>query len=158
MSFQPSSAQLGGLSYQKAELYGKPHVNAHYEGKHVKSHKRDEDAPCLVCRKMARSVHHVPPLSVGHKFVLRTPLGEFHLKPSLFALCGSGTTGCHNDFHGGARFEPEWVWNSDKDAEAWWSGEILSRIKPHSPMLYAFGFWRIHDRDTGKYFEVHGNE
>lgn len=154
MSFTPSTKQLCGLSLDVAELYGKPHIGAHYEGKSVKSHKKDEDSTCLVCHRAVQSVHHVPPLSNGHEFVLRTPKGDFHLMPSLFALCGSGTTGCHNDFHGGARFAPEWVWYTDADAEAWWSGDILERFSPHSAMLYAFGFWRIHDRNTGKYFEV----
>lgn len=154
MSFTPPASQLRGLSLDVAELYGKPHIGAHYEGKSVKSHKRDDDSACLICGKAVRSVHHVPPLSKGHEFTLRTPNGVFELRPSLFALCGSGTTGCHNDFHGGARFVPEWVWHTDADAEAWWRGEILRRFKPHSPMLYAFGFWRIHDRKTGKHIEV----
>lgn len=89
MSFTPSTQQLCGLSLDVAELYGKPHIGAHYEGKSVKSHKKDDDSTCLICSKTVQSVHHAPPLSKGHKFTLKTPNGVFELKPSLFALCGA---------------------------------------------------------------------
>ena len=154
MSFTPERWQLRGLSLQTAELYGKPHIHAHYAGKGVKTHKRDEGARCAVCRRAAQSVHHAPPLSKGREFLLSTPNGEWALKPSLFALCGSGTTGCHNQFHGGARYEPLWVWNDDEAAEEWWSGRILSMVAPHSPALYLYGKWAIVDRLTGKVIEV----
>lgn len=158
MSFAIPQSQLRGLSIPKAELYGKPHVGAHYEGNGVKSHKADEGARCLVCHAQSQSVHHAPPLSVGREFALVTDNGIFVLKPSLFALCGSGTTGCHNGFHGGARFVPEWVWRSDEAACAWWSGELLARMEPHSPELYDYGFWSIHDKVYGFCIEVRGHE
>ena len=151
MSFVPSSAQLCGLSLQVAELYGKPHIHAHYAGKGVRTHRMDDGATCAVCRRMATNVHHVPPVSKG-LFTLRTPRGEWELRPALFALCGSGTTGCHNLFHGGARYQPEWVWFLDYQ-EAWWSGDLLKTYEPHDPGLFAYGRWVIHDRNTGTTFE-----
>ncbi len=154
MSFTPSMDQLCGLSLEVAERYGKPHVGAFYAGSGVKTHKRRGDARCAVCGRPVGSVHHEPPLSRGHVFLLRTKWGQFVLKPSLFALCGSGTTGCHNDFHGGARFKPYWVWRSDEFAEMWWDGTLLKTIHPHSPELYEYGYWRIHDARTGRDIEI----
>lgn len=154
MTFVPERSQLRGLSVQVAELYGKPHIGAHYEGKGVKTHKRNDGALCPICFSHAQSVHHVPPLSKGREFLLETPRGSWPLKPSLFALCGSGTTGCHNGFHGGARFEPHWVWRDDDCARAWWSGEILEAYQPHDKGLYLFGYWSIQDRRDGGRIEV----
>ena len=158
MSFAPERSQLCGLSYEVAECYGKPHINAYYLASGVKSHRAEPDALCAVCRKPAESVHHIPPLSKGRIFLLKTKWGQFVLKPSLFALCGSGTTGCHNGFHGGARYRATWAWDSDEYAEMWWSGEFLKDMRPHSPGLYAYGKWVIHDRRTGKDFEYRGEE
>ena len=156
MSFTPTREQLCGLSREVAERYGKPHVGAFYATSGVKSHKKEPDAYCAICGKRVSSVHHEPPLSRGHIFLLKTPVGRFVLKPSLFALCGSGTTGCHNDFHGGSRFKPYWEWYSDEYAEQWWSGELLKKFAPHSPLLYNYGYWRIHDARTGRDIEIRG--
>ena len=57
MTFVPERSQLRGLSVQVAELYGKPHIGAHYEGKGVKTHKRNEGALCPICFSHAQSVH-----------------------------------------------------------------------------------------------------
>lgn len=62
-------------------------------------------------------------------------------------VCGSGTTGCHDKFHGGARLKAEWAWRSKVYEEAWWSGELLEVYEPHSPGLYEYGYWLITDRD-----------
>lgn len=152
--FRPQANQLSGLSYRVAELYGKPHIQAHYKNANVKSNTLDEDACCVICGARATNSHHTPPLSKGRTFLLRTYWGQFILKPALFAVCGSGTTGCHNDFHGGARYRPEWVWYEDEYAEMWWDGTFLRRHAPHGDWLYNYGFWRIHDLDTNKKIEI----
>lgn len=146
----PSSRQLMGLSYEVAECYGKPHIGARYENESVKSHKRMRNAACAVCGGHATNAHHNPPLSKGHVFLLMTEWGRFVLKPALIAVCGSGTTGCHNGFHGGARYKARWMWDSDENAQKWWSGELLKRMKPHSNELYRYGYWAIEDRLTGE--------
>ena len=148
--FVPHSRQLRGLSYEVAECYGKPHIMARYDGSSVKSHRREEDAVCVVCGRPATNAHHNPPLSKGDVFLLMTGWGRFVLKPALIAVCGSGTTGCHNGFHGGARFKARWVWDSDESAEKWWNGEFLKEMPPHSNKLYRYGCWRISDSRTGR--------
>lgn len=153
MTYVPETFQLKGLSIEKAELYGKPHIGAFYEGSGISTNRLTEGARCMVCGRPATNSHHVPPRSRG-TFTLSTERGDYELKPSLFALCGSGTTGCHNGFHGGARFFPEWAWNTPEAAESWWTGELLSMFEPHSTLLYAFGHWRVHDRQTGRHFIV----
>ena len=62
------------------------------------------------------------------------------------ASWASGTTGCHDKFHGGARLKAEWAWRSKVYEEAWWTGELLQVYEPHSPDLYEFGYWAITDR------------
>lgn len=154
MSYTPPRERLRGLSLQSAELYGKPGWNAFYANGSVKSHKAIEPATCMCCGRPATNVHHVSPLSRGKSFRLVTPNGKWILKPALFALCGSGTTGCHNGFHGGARFRAEWVWRDDEYARAWWDGQLLRFMEPHSQRLYLYGSWRIHDAVSGSYREV----
>lgn len=154
MSYTPPASQLRGLSVDAAELYGKPHLNARYLGigSSARAYRIDDGARCAICRRPATNAHHVPPLSKGQGFRLVTPRGDWLLRPSLFALCGSGTTGCHNGFHGGARFVPRWVWIDDRRAEAWWDGTILSLLEPHDPGIYAYGHWLVEDRLTGAKF------
>lgn len=147
--FIPTSSQLRCLSYPVAERYGKPHISAHYKTRNVKSNKLDQYARCSICGEPATNSHHDPPLRNGKSFLLVTDNGSFELKPALIALCGSGTTGCHDGFHGGARYRIEWIWDKDCYASAWWSGEILSKIEPHSPELYMYGYWLITDKKTG---------
>lgn len=142
------SSVLNGLSYGKASLYGMPHLGAVYTGKSVGDYKRTVSR-CVICGRPATNCHHVVPLSVGRRFELGTPRGTFRLRPPLFALCGSGTTGCHNGFHGGARFVPRWVWDSEECEGMWWSGELLERCGAHSPELFGYGHWEIKDRKTG---------
>lgn len=157
MSFRPTTKQLCGLSYEVAECYGKPHVGAFYAGSSVKSHRSEDGACCAVCGGRVGSVHHHPPLSKGKAFRLRTAAGQFALRPSLIALCGSGTTGCHNGFHGGARYKATWAWDSDDAAEKWWSGYLLTHgFAPHDPMLYCLGRWVICDASRGVSFEIRG--
>lgn len=155
MSFYPPTMeQLGSLSLATAECYGKPHIRCHYQNNSVRSHRRDENAACACCGRFATNAHHNPPLSKGEAFTLQTPNGTWKLKPSLIAVCGSGTTGCHDGFHGGARYKIEWVWLSEEYADMWWSGELLAIYAPHSKELYFFGYWRITDKLRGRSFEV----
>lgn len=156
MGFTPGRHQLRGLSVDVAELYGKPHLGACYRGSgaNAKAYQLDEGARCAICRRPATNAHHVPPLSKGRGFRLVTPKGEWLLKPSLFALCGSGTTGCHNGFHGGARYEARWVWRDDRCAELWWDGSILAELGPHNPGIFAYGHWLVKDRLTGASYRI----
>lgn len=154
MSFVPDMWQLRGLPYDVAERYGKPCVGAHYRGHGARSNALDEGARCACCGRPATNSHHCPPLHFGQGFLLATPRGSWLLRPALIALCGSGTTGCHDGFHGGARYRATWEWRSDEFARMWWDGELLSRVAPHSPALYAWGLWRFEDRRTGVRWEV----
>ena len=143
MSYTPRRELLCGLPLKTAELYGKPHIGCHYERFDAKSHRRDEGARCAVCGRPATNAHHVPALSHGRSFNLRSPLGCFVLLPALVAVCGSGTTGCHGALHG-RETEIEWVWDDDCYANAWWSGELLAHgYAANSPRLYQHGLWRI---------------
>lgn len=92
-------------------------------------------------------MHHVARRSWGETFRLVTPRGTWDLRSPLFCLCGSGTTGCHEKFHGGARLKAEWKWRSTVYEEDWWSGELLQTYGPHSPGLYEYGYWLVTDRD-----------
>lgn len=96
---------LRGYPKERAELYGKPHLGAHYT--HGKAYEALSQR-CCVCGRRAGSVHHVAHRSWGETFRLVTPCGTWDLRSPLFCLCGSGTTGCHDKFHGGARLKAEW--------------------------------------------------
>ena len=92
-----SASQLRGVPKDRAELYGKPHVGARYVG------NRYELAAerCGICGRQATNCHHIVPRRCGD-FALVTPRGTWRLRSPLIALCGSGTTGCHDGVHGGA--------------------------------------------------------
>lgn len=141
------ASQLRGWPKERAELYGKPHLGARYTGK--RSYELLQDR-CCVCGRRAQSCHHVAHRSWGLEFELVTPNGTWSLRSPLFALCGSGTTGCHNQFHGGAGLRAEWRWRSKVYEEAWWTGQLLEVYEPHHPGLYEYGYWAITDE--------HGNE
>ena len=157
----PSISQLRGLSLPVAERFGKPHIRCHYKRENVDTNTLDDDAACIICGRMATNSHHWPPKGMGGKnrsFSMATPMGTFVLLPSLFAVCGSGTTGCHNGFHGGGRFTADWIWDSNDNEEAWWDGYLLSHIiAPHSPALFDYGCWLIKDRDTGREIKYRGD-
>lgn len=154
MTFTPKREQLRGLPLQFAECYGKPHVGAFYAAGDAKSNRLEPGSLCMVCGRPAANSHHCPPLSKGRTFLLATPRGTRVLKPALFALCGSGTTGCHGRFHGGARFKAEWAWDSDDDAAMWWDGTILERVPPHSDLIFGHGRWVVRDLASGRSFEA----
>ena len=135
---------LRGYPKERAELYGKPHLGAHYT--HGKAYEA-LSPQCCVCGRHAGSVHHVAHRSWGETFRLVTPCGAWDLRSPLFCLCGSGTTGCHDKFHGGARLKAEWRWRHPVYEEAWWTGQLLQVYEPHDPGLYEYGYWLITDRD-----------
>lgn len=137
------SRQLRGLSKERAELYGKPHLGARYTG----GRRYELTQPrCCVCGRRATNCHHVARRSWGREFRLVTPRGTWDLRSPLFALCGSGTTGCHGRFHGGAGLRAEWRWLSEEYEEAWWDGRLLRLCEPNGPRLYEYGYWAITDR------------
>ncbi|MCI6274408.1 MAG: hypothetical protein MR874_06825 [Coriobacteriaceae bacterium] len=150
---------LHGLSREKAMLYGLPHIGAHYTHngrKWKKSGARKYERTqewCFVCGRPARNCHHVVPISNGQVFELDTPNGSWPLRSPLFALCGSGTTGCHGGFHA-RRLTARWAWDEPEFEDMWWDGELLSRYPPHSPALYCYGRWEIEDRETGRIITI----
>ena len=147
----PTMQQLRGLSIDKAELYGKPHIGARYTA--GDRYERIQDR-CCICGSKATNCHHVIPKGRGTQFALETPNGAWLLKSPLFALCGSGTTGCHNQFHGGATLKAAWVWHLPLYRDAWWSGELLGMHEPHAEDLYQYGHWVIRDSRQSRTIEI----
>lgn len=135
---------LHGVPANIAECYGKPHIMARWTGSGMKAYEH-MDGLCPLChRSMVTNTHHQPD---RHIFNLRTGMGIFVLRPALFGLCGSGTTGCHGLIEANL-MKVEWVWDSDDYREQWWSGYTLSHsaengIVPHSRLLYLQGCWRF---------------
>lgn len=144
-----SASQLRGVPKDRAELYGKPHVGARYVGNRYELTAER----CVICGRQATNCHHIAPRRCGD-FALVTPRGTWRLRSPLIALCGSGTTGCHDGFHGGARYRPEWVWDEPEFEEAWWDGTLLCEHDPHDPALYAYGHWAITNTKTGRTIEI----
>lgn len=138
------SVLLRGLSVDKAELFGKPHIGAFYSVRGDRHSQQVEDgAPCVCCGRRASNAHHTCPLGRAGEIAV----GGKMLLSSLVAVCGSGTTGCHNGFHGGGRYEIRWVWDSADAARKWWKGEFFANgIEPHSAELYKYGHYVIKDR------------
>lgn len=143
MSFVPDRKLLSGLSVEVAEMYGKPHINAWYARHNdgLNSYRFDHDKSCPICGDRATNVHHCPPKSKG-KFVLHGHI----LKPSLFALCGSGVQGCHGKIHK-REIIPRWKWYDDEYAYCWWSGELLDKYGPHNDLLYMLGTWEFVEKN-----------
>lgn len=143
------------LTYEKAMLYGLPHIGARYAHngrKWMKNGARKYERTqewCAVCGEPATNCHHVVPISNGQVLERSTPYGDFPLRSPLFAVCGSGTTGCHGGFHGGAWLKARWVWDLPEYGDAWESGELLVRFAPHHPALYCYGQWEIESRKSG---------
>lgn len=146
-------ARLQGLTLERAELFGKPHLGCRYTGRTEKAYERTQ-ARCCICGRPARSCHHVMPLGRARHFDMATPNGTWRLRSALFCLCGSGSTGCHDGFHGGARYKASWLWDEEAWAERWWDGLLLATHGPHSPELFRYGCWQVEDRKTGKVWEI----
>lgn len=158
MRYVPDFGKLRGCSVDEATCFGMPHVGAYYGTQNVKSNHLDAFASCAVCGESAANSHHEPPLGIGSRnktFQIITPRGHVTLRPALFALCGSGTTGCHGSRHLG-RLQFVWQWHHICYGEQWWNGELLTNgFEPHDPQLYALGCWRIY-RDGKLIKEIHG--
>lgn len=151
------SGLLGGLPLKKAELFGKPHLGAHYRKFDRHSQALEDGAPCVCCGRRATNAHHACPLHAAGQFVLAGKWGRHVLLSSLVSVCGSGTEGCHDGFHGGARFEIEWAWDSWKYADMWWSGWLLSHwCAPHSERLFELGGYVLRDKDRGREWVLRG--
>lgn len=132
------ASRLHGWSYDDASLMGMPHVGALYRGR---ANRLEEGAACVVCAALATNAHHAVPKGRGKQvFNLATPLGTYPLRSPLLAVCGSGTTGCHDGFHGGARFRVRWEWDSPEHEDGWWGGRLLSQgYVPHDARLWLMG-------------------
>lgn len=130
-----------GLSRARAELYGKPHVGAAYTSG---ERYRLTSERCAVCGRFATNSHHVARRSWATEMPLETPKGAWALRSPLMAVCGSGTCGCHGKLHNGG-LTIEWEWDEPDYERAWWDGELLLLHDPHSPALYRYGQWAIHD-------------
>lgn len=135
MSYIPERSLLRGLSVDVAEQFGKPHINAWYTSNNINSYQFNHEASCPVCGNRVTNVHHCPPKSKG-----KLELHGHVLMPSLFALCGSGVSGCHGMIHQ-RLIIPTWKWHSDNFAEAWWNGWLFEELEPHSTDLYKYGEW-----------------
>lgn len=144
MSGQLDSAQLRGLAYDWAHLFGMPHIGAEYRSYRTGTYRVFEGEPCLICGRQATNAHHVVPRSVWGVF----HIDGHELRSPLFALCGSGTQGCHDGFHGGARYEVVWEWDSDEEESLWWDGTMLGEMgyMPHDDRLFRHGKYVIHDK------------
>lgn len=148
MTYTPPRDLLHGLSLERAELYGKPHLGARYTGRGARRYERTSPG-CRLCGRPSASCHHLAPLGMGESFTLSAPAGEWALRSPLAALCGSGTCGCHGAFHSGL-LKVRWAWDADEAAEAWWRGWLLATYRPHAPELYGHGRWEVEDTRTGK--------
>ena len=146
--YTPPARLLRGTPYQVAECYGKPHIRCHYTGNGVNSHKLDEGALCAICGTKATNAHHWPPKGRCQTFTLN----GVTMKPALIALCGSGTVGCHGEWHAG-RFRALWKWDCDDAAREWWEGGFCG-LAPHDPHIYRFGCWELYDLKEGRIWQV----
>ena len=136
------ASKLHGFSIQEAECYGKPHLGARYTdkaGTSLTQYARDGRL-CVICGRDSLNTHHQPHRGT---FTLRGDDGrDWVLRPALFALCGSGTFGCHGAIEHN-RIKARWVWDNPEAEAAWWSGELLEKYGPHNPALYLFGCWQF---------------
>ena len=152
MSYEIHSSLLHGVPYNVAECYGKPHFLCEYTGSGVNGTRLFDGARCMTCGRMATNAHHWPPKRTASTF---TRNDGITLRPALFAVCGHGTTGCHDGWHGGARFRALWLWDSDEYARRWWESNWPDEIGHHSSELYLYGCWEVYDLRNGLIWQVH---
>lgn len=137
---------LGGLSVERADLYGKPHIGAWSKGLR---YGRSQEW-CPICGAPATNCHHI----AGRGGLTVTVSGKpVRLLSPLMAVCGSGTTGCHGRIHE-RRVIVSWVWEDPAMQLAWFQGRLLEELRPHDPRLYAYGWWAIEDKDAHVVREV----
>lgn len=142
---RPADCVLHGVPYERASLYGMPHIGALYRGKAA---RLEDGAPCTCCGAPASNAHHMAPKGMaggGGVFALRTKWGTFALRSPLMAVCGSGCTGCHGKFPPqGFELDVRWAWDDEESERLWWSGWMLAHgMAPHSPDLYLLGRYEI---------------
>lgn len=129
--FKPTSLQLRGMPYDRASLMGTPHILL----------EQDDQRVCAICGKRATDKHHMSPKGRGNKFLT---IGTEKLESALIDLCH----GCHMLFHSPKLYAIEWQWDDDSIQEQWWSGELFNQnLKPHDPILFAFGRYVIYKDD-----------
>lgn len=136
----PSMSQLRGLSMRWASLMGMPHVGAKYDSYRTGSYSLDDDARCAICGYGGHplNAHHLVNRGVCHEF----ELDGHRLRSPLWCLHGSGTTGCHGAVHD-RNIIITWEWDDQSLEDAWWSGDILRAVRPHSDELWAMGRYVI---------------
>ena len=150
MSYVPPSKLLHGVPLAVAECYGKPHFLCDYAGPGVNQTRLFDGARCMCCGRPATNAHHWPPKRTAPTFLFR----GLKLRPALFAVCGTGTTGCHDGWHGSARFRALWAWDDDECAREWWEGALLEALGEHSNALYDLGCWEVYDMQEGRVWRV----
>ncbi len=130
-----------GWSLQKALNMGMPDV---------------KDDSCIICGKflagIPHSQHHMTPKGMGGANKIMTIKSAsshktYKMDSSKISLCGSGTTGCHNDFHGGARLRITWEWASRPLMRMWFDGLFLdSGFIAHDKRLWEMGCYAVYER------------
>jgi len=141
--------RLCGMPRRAFDCFGKPHVGALYTGSSINSHALEDDALCTCCGRMAENAHHWP---LGRRTV---EVAGKVLRPSLFAVCGSGTTGCHNGWHGGCRYKALWFWDEERYFLDWVNGVFWDMgFEPHDQRLYLYGAWELYDFKEGRIWRI----
>lgn len=130
--FKPSfKIPLNGLSYDRASLYGMPHIHCTPHG---------IEGRCAICGRRATEKHHMAPKGTGAKYLTFTA-GEtvIRMESALVALCHR----CHDKFKPqGTEYEVNWYWKDQRSANLFWSGALFEKgITPHSEDLYEYGFY-----------------
>lgn len=125
--------QCGGLAYDRASLYGMPHIHCTPYG---------ITGQCAVCGRWATEKHHAAPKGNGggmRYLTVQTDHGPLKLESALIALCHE----CHDKFPPqGTEYAVKWVWKDQRSADLWWSGTLFRMgVEPHSDDLYEYGFY-----------------
>ena len=137
--------KYNGLSRDKAECFGKPHINAWYtgNGESVDKYTFDHQAIDIITHQQPTNTHHIVPRGTARFITIPSQYGVFVLKTALIAVRGSGTWGVHGAFHR-HEIKMTWEWDSPEYEEQWWNGYLLSHgYPPHSKELYKLGRWVI---------------
>jgi len=113
-------------SIERVNLYACPNLGAVYTRDDIKATKWQGDYPeCQVCGRTRGSfaVHHEPPRSQG-SLLLKSPMGQFVVKPMLILLCEE----CHRDRHDRAELSFRWEWDSQGEEDMFLSGAFFYKL------------------------------